>query len=60
MATSATSRDSLKRNKLDHTELKRTDYYKCQSLNSHKRPHALITDLRPPDRVKPRPNTKEL
>ena len=59
MSVSGTARDSLRRNKLDHTELGgRTDYYKKSSLNSHRRPHTLVPDLRPPDRVLPRPNTK--
>ena len=60
MSTSGTSRDSLRRNKLDHTENVRTDYYKTNALNSHRRPHTLIPDLRKPDRVLPRPNTAVL
>lgn len=60
MATSGTSRDCLKRNKLDHTESIRTDYYKGASLNSHRRPAQVIPELRRKDRVKPRPNTVPL
>ena len=60
MAISGTARDCLKRNKLDHTESIRTDYYKAASLNSHKRPVQVIPELRRPDRARPRPKTEPL
>jgi len=57
---SQTSRDNLKRNKYDHTERNRTDYYKTDALHSHERPHDVDIELRKPDRVLDRAATEEL
>lgn len=58
--TSQSAREWLKRQKQDHTERKRTDYYREGALHSHNRPHDVVVELRPADRVLDRANTEEL
>jgi hypothetical protein len=54
------SREKLKRDKLDFTERNETSTYKCDALMSHKRPHTDIRDVRCPDRVLDRAQTEPL
>jgi hypothetical protein len=55
-----TSREKLKRDKLDFTERNGTSTFKYDALMSHKRPHTDIRDVRCPDRVLDRAQTEPL
>lgn len=60
MSQSNSPRENLKRIKLDHTERKRTDYFKTDALHSHERPHDVVVELRRADRVAGRALTEPL
>jgi hypothetical protein len=55
-----TSKEKLKRDKLDFTERTLKDTYKTDALLSHKRPVVRSVEVRKPDRTKDRALTQTL